>query len=181
MKWLVLSSLALLLGHAAGAHASASPTDGERPLKVSLCAVVRNPGAYNHKLIEISGKVSRGFEDFTLSDACHISSVEIWLDFGGKRGAQVEYCCGNTAAPQREKPLVVEGIATTLTQDAKFQRFQDLTRGKSGYGDADATFVGWFFSGKKQVRPSGTRWMGYGHMGFFSLLVIQRVVAVTKP
>ncbi len=177
----MVSALALLLGHAAVAHASASQTNGERPLKVSLCAVLRNPGAYNHRLIEISGKVSRGFEDFTLSDACHISSAEIWLDFGGKRGAQVEYCCGNTADPQREKPLVVEGIATTLTQDAKFQRFQDLTRGKSGYGDAQATFVGWFFAGKKQVLPSGTRWMGYGQMGVFSLLVIQRVLAVSKP
>jgi hypothetical protein len=143
---------------------------------------LKNPGAYDHKLIEVSGKASRGFEDFTLSNGCHLSSAEIWLDFGGTKGAQVVYCCGNTEAPQREKRLVIDGIATTLVQDTKFEQFRALTRGNSGSGgEADATLIGWFFSGTKQVLPGGTRWMGYGHMGFYSLLVIQQVVAVSKP
>jgi len=36
--------------------------------KISLCALHADPAAHNHKLIEVRGTVSHGFEDFTLSD-----------------------------------------------------------------------------------------------------------------
>jgi hypothetical protein len=40
----------------------------EQPKEVTLCDVLGNPAVFNHKLIKISGVVSRGFEDFTLND-----------------------------------------------------------------------------------------------------------------
>jgi hypothetical protein len=42
----------------------------------------------------MSGTISRGFEDFTISAAgCSNSKSEmIWLDFGGEKGANIMYC-----------------------------------------------------------------------------------------
>jgi len=149
----------------------------EEPVKVSVCDVLSNPATYNHKLVEISGDVSRRFEDFTLTDkTCKKQSFGIWLEVGGHIGSQVTYCCGVTAEPKRKDSLVVEGIDTTILQDKVFQKFQSLTLGKEGLGGAKVTIIGRFFSGEKRTLPGGTFWMGYGHMGMFSLLVIQQVV-----
>jgi hypothetical protein len=172
--------LVLLLAYCEIVPTVAKSAEADVPLKVSVCDILQNPAAYNHKVVEVSGKVTRGFEGFTLSDGCNISSAEIWLELGGTVGAQVMYCCGVTTNPQRKEPLVVDGIPTTLAQDAEFQKFQQLTLIKAGYGEAHATLIGRFFSGKKRTFPGGARWAGYGHMGFFSLLVIQQVVAVSK-
>ena len=149
----------------------------EEPVKVSVCKVLDNPAAYNHKLIEVSGDVSRGFEGFTLTDkGCKKQSFGIWLEIGGRVGSQVVYCCGVTADPKRKEPLVVEGIETTILQDRAFDTFQSLTLRKGDYGSARVTIIGRYFSGEKQTLPGGTFWMGYGHMGMFSLLVIQQIV-----
>ena len=149
----------------------------EEPIKVSVCDVLGDPSVYNHKLIEVSGDASRGFEDFTLTDKkCKKQSNDIWLEVGGRVGSQVMYCCGVTAEPKRPDSLVVEGIETTILQDKAFQKFQSLTLGKEGYGGAKVTIIGRYFSGEKRTLPGGTFWMGYGHMGMFSLLVIQQIV-----
>ena len=36
--------------------------------KVSVCELKRDPLAFNHKLVEVTGFISHGFEDFTLFD-----------------------------------------------------------------------------------------------------------------
>ena len=41
---------------------------GETVSEVPLCQLLGDPGAYNHKLIRVTGRVSRGFEDFSLHD-----------------------------------------------------------------------------------------------------------------
>lgn len=149
----------------------------EDVLTASVCDVLANPAAYNHKLIKVVGNVSRGFEDFTLTDAkCNQDAGAIWLELGGVRGSQVMYCCGVTVDSNRNRPLTVEGVETTLVQNMAFDRFQRLTFGDKGSGRAKATLIGRYFSGKEETLRNGSRWMGYGHMGFFTLLVIQEVL-----
>jgi len=152
------------------------------PLGVSVCSLLRDPAAYDHKLVRVSGGVSRGFEDFTLSDgACPETSGRVWLELGGRVGSGVMYCCGVTDQTRRAGPLVVEGVATTMLDDATFERFQRLTRSSARrHGQAHATLVGVYFAGQKQVLPGGTFWGGYGHMGMFSLLVIEQVVTAER-
>lgn len=154
----------------------------EQPKEVTLCGVLGDPAAFNHKLIKIRGVVSRGFEDFTLNDdSCHNRNT-MWLELGGLRGSEVIYCCGdNNVDRRREEPLVVEGIETTLIEDEVFSCFERLTKRRRGYGKAQVELVGRYFSGIQQTWPGGTFWMGYGHMGMGSLLVIQQVLSVSKP
>ena len=151
---------------------------GEEPLKVSACEVRNNPGAYNHKLIEVRGVVSRGFEDFTLDGKGCAAQNTIWLELGGTVGSNVMYCCGVTPSNKRPQPLKVEGFDTTLLENAEFEKFQKLTQPKRGYGRAEVTLIGRYFSGEKQTLPGGTFWMGYGHMGMATLLVVEEVKAV---
>jgi hypothetical protein len=174
--WLSLTSL-LPVAHAAEEPASAVP------LEVSLCSLLRDPAAYDHKLVKVSGDVSRGFEDFTLSDGtCPKGGArQVWLELGGQVGSEVTYCCNVADETRRAEPLAVEDVATTMLEDAAFKRFQRLTRfSAGGYGQAHVTLVGVYFAGQKQVLPGGTFWGGYGHMGMFSLLVIEQVVTAER-
>jgi hypothetical protein len=158
--------------------ASSTIATAEEPVDVTVCDIKRDPGVYNHKLLKVTGDVSRGFEDFTLSDESCGSSNTIWLEFGGTKGSEVIYCCGVAANSARPKSLTVEGFETPLVRDQKLKMFEKMTNRKSGYGTAKATIIGRYFSGEKRQLPGGTIWMGYGHMGMATLLVIQQVVAV---
>jgi len=149
------------------------------PQAVTQCELLKNPPAFNHKLIKISGVVSRGFEKFTLRDDRCASQDIVWLELGGTRGSEVVYCCGdNNIDLKRKSPLVVEGMETTLVDDKKLRKFEHLTKKQRGYGTARVTIIGRFFSGVQQTFPGGTFWVGYGHMGMGTLLVIQQVLEV---
>jgi len=147
----------------------------EWPMRVTVCQLLQDPARYNNQQIEITGTVSRGFEDFTLSESTCKNDNLIWLEFGGMKGSEVMYCCGITATPKRPETLIVEGVKTSIVEDAALERFEELTKVQEGYGRARATLVGRYFSGKKTKLPGGTFWMGYGHMGIASLLVIEQV------
>jgi hypothetical protein len=173
----ILASALMLYGvvHSTDSRAT------EEPQEVTLCQVLDDPAAFNHKLIKISGVVSRGFEDFTLNDkSCHNANT-MWLELGGTRGSQVIYCCGdNNVDGRRSAPLTVEGIETNLVEDKVFTRFEHLTSTKRSYAKARVVLIGRYFSGEQQTFPGGTFWMGYGHMGMGSLLVIQQVLVASR-
>jgi hypothetical protein len=143
--------------------------------KVSLCALQADPAAHNHKMIDVRGVVSHGFEDFTLSDPRCDDQLGIWLEYGGMVNSETVYCCGVKGGP-RTKALAVEGIATRLIDDALFRRFDARVRSR---GDVRfrARLIGRFFAGLKQRTPKGEFWGGYGHLGCCSLLVIEQVRA----
>src|ERR1700741_1648508 len=73
-------------------------------VKVSYCELKKNPGAYNHKLIEVTGFISHGFEDFTMFDPACSSYAEVWLEYGGMAKSGTMYCCGVTASRHRPAP-----------------------------------------------------------------------------
>jgi hypothetical protein len=145
----------------------------ETPVPVTVCQLLADPSSYNHKLVRITGHVSFAFEEFTLNaDNCQGRTGPIWLDYGGmvKSGAIPE---GWTR--RREKPLVIEGITTTLVEDSAFQTF-DASIHKPPSASVPATLVGRYFAGKAGAggRPE---WRGFGMWGMFSLLVVQQVIS----
>jgi hypothetical protein len=154
----------------------------EEPQKIDLCQLVADRGTYNHKLVEVEGFISSGFEDFTLFDPSCSSTMDIWLEYGGTARSGTMYCCGVSADRTRPKPLEIEGVTVELIADEKFQQFDRLVH-RPQDSMVHATLVGRFFSGQRQelsggLLPEGYRWSGYGHMGCCSLLAIEKVLAV---
>ena len=153
----------------------------EEPVHVTVCQLLSDPGHYNHALVEVTGVVGHGFEDFTLRSAdCantdHGSGV--WIEYGGREASGTMYCCGVTRSRNRPDVLTIEGVTTQLKDDQAFRNFDEIIQ-KEPYAKARVTLVGRFFSGEPKKFPRGTFWVGYGHMGLFSLLVIEQVLSAT--
>ncbi|HYV09761.1 MAG TPA: hypothetical protein VE980_02535 [Pyrinomonadaceae bacterium] len=174
-----LPLLLILLVFASGTamdHAPAEVQSTEGPLKISLCQLKSDPKTYNHKLVEVTGFVSHGFEDFTLFDPACGSWPSVWLEYGGKAASGTIYCCGVTPARSRPQPLVIEGVSVGLVEDDRFKQFDRLIAGNDSVGRA--TIVGRFFSGEFVKTQNGGFWGGYGHLGCCTLLAIQQIVSV---
>jgi hypothetical protein len=155
----------------------------EQPEGVSLCQLKNDPAAYNHKLVELTGFVSHGFEDFTLFDPTCSSSRSVWLEYGGKSASGTMYCCGVTADRHRSKELVIENIPIPLVEDDKFHEFDHLIqppfRSDRQGAIVHATLVGRFFAGRQMNYPKRTYWGGFGHMGCCSLFAIQEIMSAS--
>lgn len=147
-------------------------------VRVTVCDLKGNPAEYNHKLIQVTGFVSHGFEDFGLFDPSCPSWPYVWLEYGGTRKSGTMYCCGVSADRSRPKELAVEGIAVPLTTDESFDAFDALIHNPPDTV-VRTTLVGRFFAGKETRFPNGeVAWRGYGHMGCCSLLAIEQVISV---
>lgn len=172
----VICLLVILLAGMLAMPVVQQSTTGER-VKVSYCELKKNPAAYNHKLLEVTGFISKGFEDFTLFEPACSSYPEVWLEYGGSAMSGTMYCCGVTSARSRPKPLVVENIPIELVADARFEQFDKLVQ-RQPDSVVRATIVGRFFAGQEGQFGNRTFRGGYGHMGCCSLLAIQQVVSV---
>ena len=151
---------------------------GDEPVKVSLCQLVADPQAYNHQLIEVTGFVSHGFEDFGLFDPDCGSWHDVWLEYGGTRKAGTTYCCQVRSGRSRPEELKVEDIAIPLVDDDQFREFDQLIQARND-PVVRATIVGRYFAGRAAGKsPRGMSRPGYGHMGCCSLLAIQQVMDV---
>jgi hypothetical protein len=133
---------------------------GEVPQKVTICQLKSDPSAYNHKLLEVRGFVSHGFEDFTLLDPGCTSPHGIWLEYGGLISSRTIYCCPGSPERRRPKNPIVEDIPIPLTDDKRFRTFDRLIQHRPR-ALVRAMIVGRFFSGDQES--------GYGHFGLFSL------------
>ena len=160
------------------------PTEarGEDIVKTTVCEVVANPPAFDHKLIELTGYATEGMENFSLSTKdCRIDKdnwTGIWLEYGGKRKSGAKYCCGVSMERTRVSDLTIEGVRTSLVNDARFRAFDARVYPT---GEVKARLIGRYFAGTRQnlpARPELYFWGGYGHFGMGTLLVIQRVVSV---
>jgi hypothetical protein len=149
----------------------------EEPEKITVCKLKNDPAAYNHKLVEMEGFLSRGFEDFTLSDPNCPYSPEIWLEYGGKVASGTVYCCGPSNNRTRQEQLMVDAISIPLVDDERFLQFDKLIHDQADTV-VHATIRGRFFAGERSKgadKPGN--WGGYGHMGCCSLLAIEQVVS----
>lgn len=144
----------------------------------SLCDVMANRPAFDRKTVELTTFVSHAFEDFTLFDPdCSANFQRVWVEYGGRYASGTIYCCGIGNQRSRNKPLVVDGITTTIIRDTKHRRFDALIQ-RAPDSVVHATLRGRFFAGEKTQLPGGTVWAGYGHFGLFSLFVIEQVLKV---
>ncbi|MEJ2246811.1 MAG: hypothetical protein P8Y80_12150 [Acidobacteriota bacterium] len=159
----------------------------EKLLEVSVCDLQKDPDAYNHRLIQVQGRISHEFEDFTLHDDRCADNNEPWLMYGGDGPNDITYCCGlNTGSKEK---VNIEGFDVPFKRDSIAERFINILnsyrinkKAKIVYLETDpsfsvtATIIGRFFAGNKTGIPG----RGYGHMGCCSLLVIQQILSIDK-
>jgi hypothetical protein len=176
---LVLAGGTAMVHHAFKRTVTNPPAEvrsADGPLKISLCRLKSDPKTYNHKLVEVTGFVSHGFEDFTLFDPACEKWPDVWLEYGGTAKSGTMYCCGVTSERTRPQPLVVDGVTIELVQDERFKQFDKLiSNGRDSM--VHATIAGRFFSGEP-VNNDVKSFGGYGHMGCCTLLAIQQIVSV---
>lgn len=68
-----------------------------------------------------------------------------------------------------------------MLSDARFRKFDSITSALKGGKKARATLVGWGVAAKLGKDDSGNQQdVGYGPYGMYSLLVIQKVEAVSR-
>jgi hypothetical protein len=170
-----------ILGCAASACAQAVP---EVPQKVSVCELLENRKAWDHKLVQVSGIASHDFEDSGFfSDECKSRYDGLWMAYGGTKTTRTTSTV-NEQNPTRSKPLEVEGVKVPLVQDAVFFSFDGLLHPSVRQEHAPtvhATVIARFFAGRIQHYPKGDLWGGYGHLGCCSLFVVQQVLSVDEP
>lgn len=142
----------------------------EEAVRVGVCELAREAGRFEGKLVEVTGFVSRGHEEFVLWAPECGEEGRIWLEYGGRVDSGTVYCCGVEAGRKRARDLEVEGVRIPLERDAAFREFDRLIRRKPERV-VRATLVGRSFA-KREGEG------GYGHFGLYNLLVIQRVKGV---
>jgi len=154
--------------------ATAAEQINDEVTSISICALLSDPPKYNHALVKLTGIVSHGFEGFTFADeACPKESI--WLEYGGLRGSGTIFAGSPSSERKRAHKLEVEGIQTSLIEDKKLEALDRKVRLKRAT-QTDATLIGRYYAGELVNGPFGSFQAGYGHLGMFSLLVIQQVV-----
>lgn len=145
---------------------------------VSPCDLAQKPKAYNRKLVRVRGTLTVEFEDFSLGlGNCH-TEQEIWLAFGGDVPGIVPSTVNDTIRTPG-KNIRADGISVGIEKDDDLRRLYALIT--SRHGDkaeyrVTATLTGIFFAGRPTKFADGTSaYVGYGHLGCCSLLVISRV------
>ncbi len=152
----------------------------EEPIKTTICQLKKDPPAWNHKLVEITGFATHASHDFTVYDPNCPSFPAIWLEYGGTINSGTVNCCKTLNDRHRSQQLVVDDIPLPLNVNQQFQDFDKsiqppLPAGQSGAVE-HATLIGTFFAGQQmQDSENGKYWGGYGHLGCCSMLVIQEV------
>lgn len=155
----------------------------EAPVSVSVCELQQNPTRFDKMLLRLKAGISIAFEDFTLaSTSCPEPRTGVWLEFGGDVGTPAVYCCG-AHTRQKGSVLQLEGISLPVVKDNGLKTLLRVLKKQKWRESAKtltATLEGRFFARQQQQLPNGeSQYVGYGHFGFFSLFVIQRVSDVT--
>jgi hypothetical protein len=152
----------------------------EEPIKASICQLKKDPPAWNHKLVEVTGFVTHASHNFTIFDPACPAFPSIWLEYGGTVTSGTVNCCKSMDERRRSQELVIDGIPIPLTVNQPFQDFDKaiqppLRPGQSGAVE-HATLIGRFFAGQQmEDSDNGHYWGGYGNMGCCSMLAIQEV------
>ncbi|HEX2586374.1 MAG TPA: hypothetical protein VHL14_14700 [Steroidobacteraceae bacterium] len=149
----------------------------EEIVSTTLCELASHPDSFNHKLIKVAGEVTHGYRLFTLTDACKPNLSSIWLNYGGLVNPPSVFNPQQADAPRLQQ-MIVEGMPTTLLDDALFIKFDKMVSTMSDRPQAKATIVGRYFAGHPEQIGEFKLWKGYGPMNCCTLLVIQQVLQV---
>jgi hypothetical protein len=155
-------------------------------IPVTTCQLETHPELYDHKLVEVRGRIYFGKFDFVIDSDCkNHRQARVWLDLGGDVEAPGAYWGILSGLPkQKGVDIKVEGVAVPLVHDAMLDRFVNdvgATRFRKPNGDncgseclfydVTATIRGVFFSGIKR---------GFGMEQCCHLLVVEKVVGVSS-
>ena len=157
------------------------------PPAVSFCDLLSNPKAFDGQWIQVHGRISLAFEDFTLwEQGCDRPLARsVWLEYGGDEETPTKFCCGDHSRP-KGKDISIRGQIIPLMRDAQMKEFIQKVRdrrSRQANGQAcegslcnlyhlSATLTGLFLAVPED--PNGGS-KGYGHLGCCHLLVIYRV------
>jgi hypothetical protein len=168
----------LLLSTVAVLSAARSSIAQDIPQKTSVCELLHDPKSFDHKLVEVTGFASHGFENSGFSDpACDSRYRGLWMEFGGKMRTGTMSTVSDLSRT-RPEPAVVEGVSVPLDEDDNFKKFDALLH--QGNGNlVRATVVARFFAGKENIYGR-KGFGGYGHLGCCSLFMIQQVLSVDE-
>jgi hypothetical protein len=153
----------------------------EKVLGMSGCELAKNPKTFDGKLIRVRGTLSVHFEDFSLlTDKCE-TQQGIWLAFGG----DVPGIVVSTANDNARKPgstVKLDGVSYGIEKDENFHKLYALIAARHGEKpdyEVTATLRGKFFAGEESRTIRGAaNFVGYGHLGCCSLLLITQVADV---
>jgi hypothetical protein len=166
-------AVALLASISFSKIAAAEPPGNDEVVSISICELLAASTKYNHVIVKLAGNVSHGFEGFVIGDdACPKESI--WLEYGGLKGSGTVFAGGPSPERTRTRKLEIEGIETSLIEDRQFKAFDRQIQKRSI--QVNATLIGRYFAGESVAGPFGSFQGGYGHLGMYSLLVIQQVV-----
>ena len=151
------------------------------PEEISFCDLAKHPKPMDGKTIRVRGTVSAEFESFTLwTKGCETQQA-IWLAFGG----DVPGIVASTANDNSRKPGVdiqINGVSYGIKKDENFRTLYALLAARHGEKAAyrvTATLTGAFIAGQETKTAGGQNiFMGFGHLGCCSLLVITEVSGV---
>lgn len=104
--------------------------------------------------------------------------VRVW----GKERLRDHFAGGPPSNRNRASGLTIDGISTSIIHDSEFERLDRLIQNKKS-ASASVIVVGRYFAGELDGNysvpdPAYPHWDGYGHLGLFTLLVIQQVLSV---
>jgi hypothetical protein len=152
----------------------------EEPITTTICQLKKDPAAWNHKLVAITGFATHASHNFTVYDPNCPTWPAIWLEYGGTINSGTVNCCKTLNDRHRSQQFVVDDIPLPLTVNQQFQDFDKsiqppLPAGQSGAVE-HATLIGRFFAGQRmEDADNGHYWGGFGYLGCCSMLVIQEV------
>ena len=124
-KRLLASCIALMVSTtAARAGVPATP-----PPAVSFCDLLSNPKAFDGQWIQVHGRISLAFEDFTLwEQGCDRPLARsVWLEYGGDEETPTKFCCGDHSRP-KGKDISIRGQTVPLIRDAQMKEFIQKVR-----------------------------------------------------
>jgi hypothetical protein len=184
MFWRFLS-LACCLCTAKLVLADSKPPSSS-PTHVTVCQLENQPENYDHKLVEVSGRIYFGKFDFVIDGKCEPHGyARVWVDIGGDVVSPAQFWdIGNFLPKQRGVDVRVRGVTVPLVRDPLTEQFvSDVgairLQKPNGEGcgseclfyEVTATVRGVFFSGVKG---------GFGMEQCCHLLVIERVTTLSS-
>ena len=173
------------------------------PVDVKVCDVVKNPAAYNGKMVRITGTIVQGFDEFSIKDPtdpnCGFQENTLWLSYPEGTKAKSGPVAVVTLQPAHNFSAsykAPERTPVTLDKSKDFKKFDallaqthqkgaDMCLGCARY-DVTATLVGRLdgvADPTLQRDKSGkiTGFGGFGNMnGYPARLVLQSVSNVTS-
>src|ERR1700744_4250939 len=80
----------------------------QKPTITSVCQLKKDPTAYNHKLVEVTGFVTHAARNFTVYDPTCPTWPAIWLEYGGSINSGTVYCWKTLNHRRPPQPPIVQ-------------------------------------------------------------------------